>query len=103
VKALREARNAIKERFLTENVVVVVDANFRHRVHESEKEDANEALNNGEFMQPPAGAVGRGDGLLLHIASELNGIVVSNDSFNKPGEPFITQHPIESLVTTTTK
>jgi SpoVK/Ycf46/Vps4 family AAA+-type ATPase len=93
VKALREARNAIKERFLTENVVVVVDANFRHRVHESEKEDANEALNNGEFMQPPAGAVGRGDGLLLHIASELNGIVVSNDSFNKPGEPFITQHP----------
>jgi AAA+ superfamily predicted ATPase len=91
--ALREAREAIKERFLTENVIVVVDANFRHRVHESEKEAANAALNNGEFMQPPAGAIGRGDGLLLQIATSLNATVVSNDSFNKPGEPFITQHP----------
>lgn len=91
--ALRSARDGIKERYLTENIVVVVDANFRHRVHESEKELANKALNNGEFMQPPAGAVGRGDALLLHIASELGGIVVSNDSFNKPGEPFLTQHP----------
>ena len=93
LKALREARDAIEERFLTRNIIVVVDANFRHRVHPSEKDAANDALNNGEFMQPPAGAVGRGDGLLLHIASELNGIVVSNDSFNKPGEPFITQYP----------
>jgi hypothetical protein len=72
---------------------VVVDANFRHRVHESEKELANAALNNGEFMQPPAGAVGRGDALLLQIASELDAIVLSNDSFNKPGESFLTQHP----------
>jgi len=91
--ALREAREAIKERFLTENVIVVVDANFRHRVHASEKEAANTALNSGEFMQPPAGAIGRGDGLLLQIAASLNATVVSNDSFNKPGEPFITQHP----------
>lgn len=93
LKALREAREAIKERFLTENIIVVVDANFRHRVHGTEKEAANDALNKGEFMQPPAGAVGRGDALLLQIASELQAIVVSNDSFNKPGEPFITQHP----------
>ena len=91
--ALRSARDAIRERYLTENIVVVVDANFRHRVHESEKELANAALNNGEFMQPPAGAIGRGDALLLQIASELDAIVLSNDSFNKPGEPFLTQHP----------
>ena len=44
-------------------------------------------------MQPPSGAVGRGDGLLLQVANELNGVVVSNDSFNKPGEPFLTQYP----------
>jgi SpoVK/Ycf46/Vps4 family AAA+-type ATPase len=93
LKALREARDAVKERFLTDNVIVVVDANFRHRVHESEKEAANEALNKGEFMQPPAGAVGKGDALLLQIAGSLNAVVVSNDSFNKPGEPFLTQHP----------
>lgn len=93
LQALREARDAIKERFLTDNVIVVVDANFRHRVHESEKEAANEALNKGEFMQPPAGAVGKGDALLLQIASDLNAVVVSNDSFNKPGEPFMTQYP----------
>ena len=90
---LREARDAIKSRFVTENVIVVVDATFRHRVHESEREAANEALNQHEFMQPPSGAVGKADGLLLQIASDFNGVVVSNDSFNKPGEPFLSQHP----------
>jgi hypothetical protein len=44
-------------------------------------------------MQPPSGAVGKADGLLLQIASDFNGVVVSNDSFNKPGEPFLSQHP----------
>ena len=90
---LREARDAIKTRFVTENVIVVVDATFRHRVHEYEREAANEALNQREFMQPPSGAVGKADGLLLQIAGEFNGVVVSNDSFNKPGEPFLSQHP----------
>jgi len=93
LSGLREARDAIKTRFLTDNVIVVVDANFRHRVHESEKDEANQALNRSEFMQPPAGAIGKGDALLLQIASELNAIVVSNDSFNKPGEPFMTMYP----------
>lgn len=90
---LREARDQIKSRFGTENVVVVVDATFRHRVHESERSDANLAVNNHEFAQPPAGAVGAGDALLLQIADSTGAIVVSNDSFNKPGEPFITQYP----------
>lgn len=93
LQALRAARDAIKTRYLTENVIVVVDANFRHRVHPSEKVEADVALDNCEFMQPPSGAVGRGDGLLLQVANELNGVVVSNDSFNKPGEPFLTQYP----------
>lgn len=90
---LREARDAIKTRFATENVIVIVDATFRHRVHESEREAANEALNQNEFMQPPSGAIGKADALLLQIASDFNGVVVSNDSFNKPGEPFLSQHP----------
>ena len=90
---LREARDAIKTRFATENVIVIVDATFRHRVHESEREATNEALNQNEFMQPPSGAIGRADALLLQIASDFNGVVVSNDSFNKPGEPFLSQHP----------
>ena len=90
---LREARDQIKLRFRTENVVVVVDATFRHRVHESEREDANAAVNNHEFSQPPSGAVGAGDALLLQIADSTDAIVISNDSFNKPGEPFITQYP----------
>ena len=90
---LREAREAIKERFAAEKVIVVVDATFRHRVHPSEKEAANEAVNNHEFTQPPAGAVGRGDALMLQIADSLGAIVVSNDSFNKPGEPFLSQYP----------
>lgn len=90
---LREARDQIKARFSTENVIVVVDATFRHKVHESEREEANAAVNNHEFAQPPAGAVGSGDALLLQIAHSTNAIVVSNDSFNKPGEPFITQYP----------
>jgi len=90
---LREARDQIKARFSTENVIVVVDATFRHKVHESEREEANAAVNNHEFAQPPAGAVGSGDALLLQIADSTGAIVVSNDSFNKPGEPFITRYP----------
>jgi hypothetical protein len=30
---------------------------------------------------------------MLQIADSLGAIVVSNDSFNKPGEPFLTQYP----------
>lgn len=90
---LREARDQIKERFVTDNVIVVVDATFRHKVHPSEKEAANQAVNSHELTQPPAGAVGRGDALMLQIADSLGAIVVSNDSFNKPGEPFLTQYP----------
>jgi hypothetical protein len=41
--ALGSTRDAIREENLTENIVVVVDANFRHCVHESEKELANAA------------------------------------------------------------
>lgn len=93
LKLLREAREAIKARFGTENVFVVVDATFRHRVHPSEREATNEAINSHEFSQPPAGSIGKGDALLLRLADELNGIVVSNDSFNKPGEPFLLQYP----------
>ena len=93
LRLLREARDAIRSRFGTENVVVVVDATFRHKVHESEKDAANLAVNNHEFSQPPAGAVGAGDALLLQIADSTGAVVISNDSFNKPGEPFITQYP----------
>ncbi len=93
LRLLREAREAIKARFGTENVFVVVDATFRHRVHPSERKAANEAINSHEFAQPPAGTVGKGDALLLRLADQLNGIVVSNDSFNKPGEPFLLQYP----------
>lgn len=93
LKLLREARDQIGARFGTENVIVVVDATFRHRVHESEKVEANLALNAHEFAQSPSGARGAADALLLQVADSLNAIVVTNDSFNKPGEPFLTQYP----------
>ncbi|NLF06022.1 MAG: hypothetical protein GX593_13620, partial [Actinomycetales bacterium] len=66
-----------------DNVVVVVDATFAHRIDPSEREEYEAAVNAGEILTPPAGAVGRGDAFVLQIADRSGATVLSNDSFQE--------------------
>jgi Zc3h12a-like Ribonuclease NYN domain len=79
--------------FITENpgveVIVVADATFAHRVAPGERKRFEESELAGEIVTPPAGAVGRGDAFILKIAERVNGVVLSNDSFQE----FHAQYP----------
>ncbi|HLX78407.1 MAG TPA: S1 RNA-binding domain-containing protein [Acidimicrobiales bacterium] len=70
-------------------ITVVVDATFPHRIDQSERPRFEELAQRGELVSPPAGAVGRGDAFLLRIAEKVNGVVLSNDSFQE----FHVEHP----------
>ncbi len=73
--------------FLDENpsaeIIVVADASFEHRVAPNERARFKESELAGEIVTPPAGAVGRGDAFILKIADRINGVVLSNDSFQE--------------------
>ena len=69
--------------FAPEDVTVVVDASFGHRIDPSELKGFEEAIEHGEMVTPPAGAVGRGDGFILRIAEKSGALVLSNDSFQE--------------------
>lgn len=69
--------------FTTADVTVVVDATFGHRIDPSEVGAFEQAVEHGEMVTPPAGAVGRGDGFILRIADKAGALVLSNDSFQE--------------------
>ena len=69
--------------FTPEDVTVVVDASFGHRIDPSEVHAFEQAIEHGEMVSPPAGAVGRGDGFILRIAEKSGALVLSNDSFQE--------------------
>ena len=69
--------------FVAEDVTVVVDASFGHRIDPGEVAQFEEAIEHGEMVTPPAGAVGRGDGFILRIAEKSGALVLSNDSFQE--------------------
>jgi hypothetical protein len=69
--------------FTTSDVTVVVDASFGHRIDPSEVTTFEQAVEHGEMITPPAGAVGRGDGFILRIAEKSGALVLSNDSFQE--------------------
>jgi hypothetical protein len=69
--------------FNTSDVTVVVDASFGHRIDPSEVKAFEQAIEHGEMITPPAGAVGRGDGFILRIAEKSGALVLSNDSFQE--------------------
>jgi hypothetical protein len=69
--------------FTAEDVTVVVDASFGHRIDPSEIHEFEQAVEHGEMVAPPAGAVGRGDGFILRIAEKSGALVLSNDSFQE--------------------
>ena len=84
--SLAQLDQAVRE-FIGENptdqVTVVVDASFGHRIDPAELADFEEAEAAGEVVSPPAGAIGRGDAFLLRIAEKTGATVLSNDSFQE--------------------
>src|SRR3954452_1630812 len=83
LKQLDEAVRALIDEFKVENVTVVVDATFGHRIDAKERAAYEEAVLNGELITPPAGAIGRGDAFVLQIADRAHADVLSNDSFQE--------------------
>ncbi|HVA53619.1 MAG TPA: hypothetical protein VNF05_08930 [Acidimicrobiales bacterium] len=80
---LDEAVSAFSEENPSAEIIVVVDATFEHRAATNERSRFNEAVLAGEIVTPPAGAVGRGDAFILKIADRIDGVVLSNDSFQE--------------------
>ena len=86
---LESAVAEIKKDLAEAEVTVVVDATFAHRIDLSELARFEAAALRGEYVSPPAGAIGRGDAFLLRIAEKVNATVLSNDSFQE----FHGEHP----------
>jgi hypothetical protein len=91
VPSLAQLDEAVRA-FLEENpgteVIVVADASFEHRVPTGERARFKESELAGEIVTPPAGAIGRGDAFILKIADRINGVVLSNDSFQEFHEQY---------------
>jgi hypothetical protein len=86
---LEQAVSELRREFSDAEVTVIVDATFAHRIDPSELERFERAAQEGEYVHPPAGAIGRGDAFLLRIAEKVDAIVLSNDSFQE----FHGEHP----------
>ncbi len=86
---LETACTELRREYPDAEVTVIVDATFAHRIDPSELDRFEAAVLAGEFVHPPAGAIGRGDAFLLRVAEKVDGTVLSNDSFQE----FHGEHP----------
>jgi hypothetical protein len=80
---LEEAVDAFVSSYHFDNVIVVVDATFGHRITPKERRWFDELVATNKIITPPAGAIGRGDAFILQIATRANATVLSNDSFQE--------------------
>ncbi|MFH8637160.1 Hsp70 family protein [Streptomyces goshikiensis] len=78
---LQAARAALAMKYPEADIHVVVDATFRHKVSDGEREAVVAALSKGDIIQPPAGTEGKGDALVAAIADDSGAMVVTNDNF----------------------
>mgnify|MGYP000672235256 CR=1 FL=1 len=83
LQQLLDAVDAVAKEFEPENVTVIVDATFGHRIDSSEKEEYDAKTSTGEIITPPAGVIGRGDAFILEVADRADAVVLSNDSFQE--------------------
>ncbi len=83
LQQLLEAVGAVTKEFTPDNVTVIVDATFGHRIDASEKDDYDAKTSTGEIITPPAGVIGRGDAFILEVADRADAVVLSNDSFQE--------------------
>ncbi|MGO8876371.1 MAG: NYN domain-containing protein, partial [Acidimicrobiales bacterium] len=89
LKQLEEAVAELKREHPGAEITVIVDATFAHRIDPSELDRFETAALAGEYVHPPAGAIGRGDAFLLRVAEKVDATVLSNDSFQE----FHGEHP----------
>ena len=83
LKQLNEAIGAYRADHPNVLITVVVDATFGHRIDPKEVGAFEQAIETNEFVAPPAGAVGRGDGFILSIAQKASASILSNDSYQE--------------------
>jgi len=83
LRQLDEAVRAFLAEHPADQLTVVVDATFGHRIDASERAEYEAAVLAGELVSPPAGAIGRGDAFVLQIADKANAVILSNDSFQE--------------------
>ncbi len=83
LEQLLDAVEAVSKEFSYDNVTVIVDATFGHRIDASERPAYEDKTNNGEIITPPAGVIGRGDAFILEVADRADAVVLSNDSFQE--------------------
>ena len=83
LKQLNEAIAAYRADHPDVLMTVVVDATFGHRIDTKEVAAFEAAIETNEFVAPPAGAVGRGDGFILSIAQKASASILSNDSYQE--------------------
>ncbi len=83
LEQLLDAVEAVSKEFSYDNVTVIVDATFGHRIDASERQAYEDKINNGEIITPPAGVIGRGDAFILEVADRADAVVLSNDSFQE--------------------
>jgi hypothetical protein len=86
---LETACAELRREYTDAEVTVIVDATFAHRIDPSELDRFEAAVLAGEYVHPPAGAIGRGDAFLLRVAEKVDATVLSNDSFQE----FHGEHP----------
>ncbi|MEU7596688.1 Hsp70 family protein [Streptomyces sp. NPDC039022] len=79
--ALEAAVRSLRFKHPERDIHVVVDATLRHDISAQERHRVEAAIDNGTVVQPPAGTEGRGDALVISIADEVGGVIVSNDNF----------------------
>ena len=89
LRQLEEAVAELRRDHPDAEITVIVDATFAHRIDPSELPRFELAALRGEYVHPPAGAIGRGDAFLLRVAEKVDGTVLSNDSFQE----FHGEHP----------
>ncbi|MEQ8840453.1 MAG: hypothetical protein RIB98_05700 [Acidimicrobiales bacterium] len=80
---LDEAVRAIDAEYDFDEITVIVDATFEHRVAKSETKAARAAIDDNDILTPPAGVIGRGDAFILQVADRADAVVFSNDSFQE--------------------
>ncbi|MFD9515734.1 Hsp70 family protein [Streptomyces sp. NPDC059979] len=79
--ALEVAVRSLRLKHPGRDIHVVVDATLRHDVSAEERPEVEAAIADGKVVQPPAGTEGRGDALVISIAEEVGGVIISNDNF----------------------
>lgn len=85
---LRDALGHLTKSFPSARIVVVVDANLRHKLESDDKNALLADVASGAVLEPPAGTVGAGDALVLAIAEATEALVVTNDSFKEWQQDF---------------